>query len=369
MDIYIQLLGIIGYLFLVPSTCCPETCWCSNATQPTVDCSYRNLINVPTGLPFDLRHLSLSVNDIRDLNAASFTNILKVKFLWIAYNKITTIQPGTFQNLTNLTNLDLSHNQLLDFPWQDLSALKYLQLLNLNNNKLATVLPGTFKNSRSLRSLQLSNNHLFSLPEGVFDPLTTLSHLQLHHNDFHCSCALSWLMDWIQKIQATVDRRGDINCLTPSELKGVSLEKVPDLLKCRKPIELISDDPELGNTLLLCKKVGVPYMMIHKKAKTQESFAVAIKRFANGSIILSPEKQGLTYLCHVSNQTVKNTGDISVSLIHDKISGWPKEPGEKLLLFMVSGREGSLVNEASHVMPICRIPWHMLLLLLWYIIP
>lgn len=360
MDVYFQFFGIIGYLFLVPSTCCPESCRCTKATRPSVDCSYRNLINVPADLPFNLKQLSLSVNYISDLNATTFANVLEVTSLWLAYNNITTIQPGTFQNLTSLMSLDLSHNQLLDFPWGDLSTLEDLQLLNLNNNKLATVLPGTFKKSRSLRSLQLSNNQLFSLPEGIFDPLTSLSHIQLHHNAFHCSCSLSWLMDWIKEVQTIVDRKGDINCLTPSEIKGVSLEKVPNL-QCRRPLEVMGDDPELGNTLLFCKEVRVPHIMIHKDKK-QESFGVAIKKFANGSIILNPDNQGLTYLCYVSKQTVDNTGEISIYLNHHKISGWPNKPGEKLLVFIVA-------NKASCVVSICRIHWNMLLLLLWYIIP
>ncbi|XP_018410138.1 PREDICTED: immunoglobulin superfamily containing leucine-rich repeat protein 2-like [Nanorana parkeri] len=368
MEVHFQFFGIIGYLFLVPSTCCPETCGCTTSTQPSVDCSYRNLIHVPEDLPFNLKQLSLSVNYISHLNATSFANILKVTSLWLAHNSITTIQLSTFQNLTNLMSLDLSHNQLLDFPWRDLLALEDLELLNLNNNKLATVLPEAFKKSRSLRSLQLSNNRLSSLPEGIFDPLTTLSHLQLHGNAFHCSCSLSWLMDWMKKVKTIVDRKGDIICLTPSELKGVSLAKVPDL-QCRKPLEIMGDDPELGNTLLLCKEVGVPYMMINEKNKKQESFGVAIHKFANGTIILSPDRQDLTYLCHVSNQSVENTGEISVSLNHHKISGWPNESGEKLLLFIVSERAGSLVNEAPCVVSLCMKHWCMLLLLLWYIIP
>lgn len=366
MDVYYQFFGLIGYLYLVPSTCCPKICQCSTAVQPSVDCSYRNLINVPTDLPFNLTQLSLSVNDISKLNATSFANILQVTSLWLAFNKITTIQPGTFQNLTSLKNLDLSHNQLLDFPWRELLSLKNLQLLNLNNNQLATVLPDTFKTSKHLRSLQLSNNHLYSIPEGIFDPLTNLSHLQIHSNAFHCSCSLSWLMDWMKKIQINIDRKGDIVCRTPSELHGVALEKVPDL-QCRKPVEVMGNDPSLANTLLICKEVGVPHMMINKKNEKHEGFGVAIKKFANGSITIRPDKQDLTYLCHTSNQSVENTGEMSIFLTHHKISGWPIEPGEKVLLFIVSGKARSLVNEASCVLAMCRI--FMLLLLLWYIIP
>ncbi|XP_068128675.1 immunoglobulin superfamily containing leucine-rich repeat protein-like [Hyperolius riggenbachi] len=369
MDFYFEFFGIVCYLFLVPSASCPVECRCTNATRPSVDCSYRDLIYVPTNLPDRLRQLTLSVNQISDLSATSFANTVEVKSLWLSYNKITTIQAGTFHSLTHLMNLDLSHNKLSNFPWGDLLTLGDLQLLNLNNNHLVAISPGTFNNSRSLRSLQLSSNHLYSLPEGIFDPLTALSHLQLHDNAFHCSCSLLWLMDWIKKVK-TIDKKGDVICLTPNDLKGTSLEKVPDMY-CRKPLEVMGDNPSLANTLLLCREVGVPYLLTHKLDNEDNSYKnikVSTKIFANGSITLSPDKKGALYLCHVSNHTAGNTDKISMSIARYEISGWPNEPGQKLLLLLVSDKLSSEVDAGSCVSPIGRMHSLLLLGLLWYTI-
>ncbi|XP_063782522.1 immunoglobulin superfamily containing leucine-rich repeat protein 2-like [Pseudophryne corroboree] len=370
MGLSLQFFSIVGFLCLVPSTSCPTACRCTSTARLSADCSYRKLMHVPEDLPVSLNQLTLAVNQITDLNCSSFANSPGLTSLWLAYNQITTIHPGTFQNLTQLINLDLSHNQIVDFPWSDLATLEKLQLLNLNNNQLLTLPPGALNNCRSLRSLQLSSNRLYSLPEGLFHTLISLSHLQLHSNSFHCSCSLAWLMEWLQKAEITIDRKGDIVCLSPNEFKGVSLEKVPDL-QCRKPLEIVGDDPVLVDTLLLCKEVGFPYVMILKDSREHNSYneiEVAIRKLVNGSFTVTPVKKDMAYLCRVYNHTSQTTGDISVS-ISQTIPGWPMEPREKLLLFLVSGKVRSEANAASCVMAVPRLWWQALLVLMWQRIP
>ncbi|KAM9311808.1 immunoglobulin superfamily containing leucine-rich repeat protein 2-like [Gastrophryne carolinensis] len=348
MGVSLQFLVIACYSFLMPCTSCPVTCRCTAAVRPSVDCSYRDLIHVPVDLPISLKQLSLSVNYISGLNATSFANVLKVTSLWLSYNKITAIQPGTFENLTHLMSLDLSHNQLFDFPWNDLSTLEELQLLNLNNNHLVSISAKAFTKSKNLRSLQLSNNRLYSLPEGILEPLSSLSHLQLHANVFNCSCSLSWLIDWIKKVQAIVDRKGEVTCFYPSELRGITLEKVPDL-QCRKPLEIMNDKPVVDTTLLLCKEVGVQYVIVNpqNKGESYSETEVVIKKFANGSIAVRPSKQSMVYICHVANHTEGNAEGIPVSLVHYKMLGWPNVPTGKLLLLDMSGRFQSQIHKVN----------------------
>lgn len=368
MGTFILLFATVGYLCLMPSTSCPATCQCITTGRASADCSYRELMHVPAGFPENLNQLTLSVNNISELNRTSFASILMLTSLWLTYNKITTIHPGTFQFLTHLINLDLSHNQLSEFPWTDLSTLADLELLNLNNNQLVTIPFGAFNNSRSLRSLQLSNNQLYSLPEGLFDPLISLSHVQLHRNSFHCSCSLAWLIDWIKKTWTTIDRKKEILCLSPKDLKDISLDKVPDL-QCRKPLEIMSDSPVWDNTLLLCKEVGVPYLLIQKDRDEQKNYndiEVTIRKFKNGSVTVTPIKQGTAYLCRVSNYTTENTGEISVTLAHHEISGWQVDPEEKLLLLLVSGKKRSITNAGSSVMGISMLFWQASFMLLWH---
>ncbi|KAM3925070.1 immunoglobulin superfamily containing leucine-rich repeat protein 2-like [Leptodactylus fuscus] len=368
MGTFILSFAIIGYLILVPGTCCPSSCQCTNTTRPSADCSYRELMQVPVGFPENLNQLTLSVNNIRELNRTSFGGILRLTSLWLAYNMITTIHPGTFQSLTSLTSLDLSHNQLNEFPWMDLSTLGDLELINLNNNQLDTIPLGTFNNSKNLRSLQLSSNRLYSLPEGLFDPLTSLSHVQLHHNSFHCSCSLAWLIHWIQSTWITVDKKIEIVCLSPNDLKDIPLNKVPDL-QCKKPLEIMSDDTHWGNTLLLCKEVAEPYFMIQKEPHGQKNYndiKVAIRTYKNGSVTVTPIDQGAAYLCRVSNSTAENIGEISVTLSY-QILGWQVNPNEKLLLLLMSDHTRSITNGgSSSTMTVPMLVLQALLIVLWH---
>ncbi|XP_066448463.1 immunoglobulin superfamily containing leucine-rich repeat protein 2-like [Eleutherodactylus coqui] len=355
MGTFVPLFAIVGYLCLVPSTSCPAICKCLTTARSSADCSYRELTHVPEGFPENIYQLTLSANSISELNRTSFAGILKLTSLWLKYNMITTIHAGTFQFLTSLKSLDISHNQLSEFPWTDLLTLVDLELLNLNNNQLATIPFGVFNNSRGLRSLQLSNNRLYSLPEGLFDPLTSLSHVQLHNNSFHCSCSLAWLIDWIQRTLITIDRKKEIICLSPKDLMDISLDKVPDL-QCRKPLEAVSDDPNWGNTLLFCKEVEVPYLIIKKDKDEQKDYndmEVTIRKFKNGSVTVTSIKQGTAYLCRESNYTTENTGEISVTLAHHQIPDWQIVPQEKLLLLLVSGH----TNSGSTVMAIPMLFW------------
>ncbi|XP_056428732.1 immunoglobulin superfamily containing leucine-rich repeat protein 2-like [Hyla sarda] len=368
MGTYIILSAVVGCLCLVPSTSCPAICRCITKARPSADCSYRELMHVPLGFPDNLNQLTLSVNNIGELNRTSFAGISKLTSLWLTYNQITAIHPGTFQSMISLINLDISHNQLVEFPWMDLAALTDLELLNLNNNQLVTIPPGAFNNSKKLRSLQLSNNRLYSLPEGLFDLLTSLSHVQLHRNSFHCSCSLAWLIDWIRITWTTVDRKKEIICLSPQELKDISLDKVPNL-QCRKPLEIMNDDPVWSNTLLLCKEVGVPYIVIktdRNKENKYGDYEVAIRKFKNGSITVTPIKQGTAYLCQVSNYTTETTGEISVTLAHKQISGWQVDPEEKLLLLLVSGNVRSITNAGPSSMVYPLPYWQTLFIILWH---
>uniref|UniRef100_A0A8C7ZKS8 Immunoglobulin superfamily containing leucine-rich repeat 2 n=1 Tax=Oryzias sinensis TaxID=183150 RepID=A0A8C7ZKS8_9TELE len=139
--------------------CCPEHCTCQDKySQYFADCAYKNLQEVPVGLPSNVTTLSLSANQIKLLKSNSFVDIPQVTSVWLSHNEIVTIEMGTLAPLIHLRNLDISNNKIVHFPWQDLQNLTTLQLLKMNNNEMVNLPKDAFSTLTDLRSLRINNN-------------------------------------------------------------------------------------------------------------------------------------------------------------------------------------------------------------------
>nr|XP_014428009.1 immunoglobulin superfamily containing leucine-rich repeat protein 2 [Pelodiscus sinensis] len=208
---------------------CPEPCTCVEKKfgRQLAECAYRDLQEVPAGLPSNVTTLSLSANRIRSLQQRSFLEVTQVSSLWLAHNEISAIEAGTFAGLLHLKNIDLSHNQLADFPWRDLHNLSALQLLKMNNNQLARLPADAFRTLRDLRSLWINDNKLATIAQGTFDSLTSLSHLQIYNNPLNCTCALLWLKGWAENTLISIPERDSISCAAPDSFRGLPLARVP----------------------------------------------------------------------------------------------------------------------------------------------
>ncbi|XP_064152233.1 immunoglobulin superfamily containing leucine-rich repeat protein 2 [Loxodonta africana] len=254
------LLGVAG--------ACPEPCACVDKyAHQFADCAYKELREVPEGLPANVTTLSLSANKITVLRRGAFANVTQVTSLWLAHNEVRTVESGALAVLSQLKNLDLSHNLISSFPWSDLRNLSALQLLKMNHNRLSS-LPGNALGALpDLRSLRINNNRLRTLAPGTFDELSALSHLQLYHNPFHCGCGLVWLQAWASSTRVSLPEPDSIACATPPALQGVPVHRLPTL-PCAPPSVRLSSEPEpeapgsplrAGLTLVLhCTAEGHP---------------------------------------------------------------------------------------------------------------
>uniref|UniRef100_A0A3P8RI77 Immunoglobulin superfamily containing leucine-rich repeat 2 n=1 Tax=Amphiprion percula TaxID=161767 RepID=A0A3P8RI77_AMPPE len=144
---------------LTPGLSCPELCTCSDKYgRHFAECSNKDLVEVPDGLPPNVTTLSLSANKISLIPVGSFDNITRVTSLWMAHNEIVSIEHGTLSPLVHLRNFDISHNKLIDFPWEDLQNLTALDMLKMNHNEMVHLPRDAFVNLNDLRSLRLNNN-------------------------------------------------------------------------------------------------------------------------------------------------------------------------------------------------------------------
>lgn len=250
--------------------CCPELCSCQDKfAHQFADCAYKDLLEVPVGLPSNVTTVSLSANKIKLLKSKSFINITQVTSLWLAHNEIVTIETDTLAPLIQLRNLDISYNKIVDFPWEDLHNLTALQLLKMNNNEMVNLPKDAFSTLKDLRSLRINHNKFTTIVQGTFSALSSMSHLQIFNNPFICSCSLEWLRDWIETTKISVPEPNSIVCASPEQLKGTMVTKVPKL-DCRAPTVTITYQPNIENTeisegvmvILNCETQGSPKPLV-----------------------------------------------------------------------------------------------------------
>ncbi|XP_039991922.1 immunoglobulin superfamily containing leucine-rich repeat protein 2-like [Xiphias gladius] len=326
---------------------CPELCTCSDKYgRHFAECSYKDMTEVPDGLPPNVTTVSLSANKISLIPSGSFDNVTRVTSLWMAHNEIVTIEQGTLAPLVNLRNFDISHNKIVDFPWEDLQNLTALHMLKMNHNEMAHLPRDAFSNLKDLRSLRLNNNKFITLAKGTFDGLVSLSHLQIYSNPFACTCSLDWLRHWISTSTISVSEQNLIICASPEKLKGEVIGRLPES-KCTSPNVTIRNEPSIQNTtlyedstlVLTCVFKGNPKPLvmwnIQSKSQKQElalSFTEdgsaesnedsvlshhPLKVFNNGTLVISHlrKEDGGNYSCSATNEFGRADDSVSVEVV------------------------------------------------------
>ncbi|XP_025962006.2 leucine-rich repeat-containing protein 26 [Dromaius novaehollandiae] len=184
----------ITCLFLLhplPSPACPAACHCSLGD---VDCTEHDLHEVP-----------------HNLSANTST-------LWLGYNFITALRPGSFPFLPVLLRLSLPHNHLGTIHSQALVGLGELQELDLSNNYLTVLTSETFLPLISLVTLNLGSNRLGELEPRVLYALPQLQALFLHSNPWVCTCSIQPLWYWLSHNKEKIKEKSLLLCTSPEQL-------------------------------------------------------------------------------------------------------------------------------------------------------
>ncbi|XP_070710330.1 asporin [Pempheris klunzingeri] len=160
---------------------CPPECACYGRV---VQCSDKDVDNVPYGIPYNARYILLMNNHIKSIQLDLLSEYVSMEFLVLSNNQLKdgSIE-GAFEGVPALKRLYLDKNLLESVP-TDLPVS--LEELRLDNNPLRVMSEAAWARCPGLLVLSLSNSSLGnrsdSLPNAVLSPLCKLRTLNLDHN-------------------------------------------------------------------------------------------------------------------------------------------------------------------------------------------
>lgn len=100
----------------------------------------------------------------------------------LEYKDIDSINPNTFQGLTQLEHLYLDHNMLTKLEDDTFKGLFRLSVLSLSNNEIHTISENIFNGLTSLEWLHLETNHISTFNENALRTNYKLEYLNLDYN-------------------------------------------------------------------------------------------------------------------------------------------------------------------------------------------
>ncbi|XP_070265944.1 leucine-rich repeats and immunoglobulin-like domains protein 3 isoform X2 [Myotis yumanensis] len=207
-------------------------------------------------LPEQLKHfqsletLDLSSNNISELKTAFPP--LQLKYLYINSNRITSMEPGCFDNLANtLLALKLNRNRISAIP-PKMFKLPQLQHLELNRNKIKNVDGLTFQGLGALKSLKMQRNGVTRLMDGAFWGLSNMEILQLDHNNL-TEITKGWLYGLLMLQELHLSQNA-INRISPDAWEFC--QKLSELDLTFNHLSRLDDSSFLGLSLLNTLHIG-----------------------------------------------------------------------------------------------------------------
>eukprot|EP00057_Strongylocentrotus_purpuratus_P020759 XP_011675233.1 PREDICTED: protein slit-like [Strongylocentrotus purpuratus] len=226
--------------------------------------------------------LRFTENKLQSLSPYVFSNLTRLVELDLSQNQIVTVEPVFFQarifeQLSALQNLSLEACHISCIPHLAFTGLESLRVLNLrgniiqqlnfdifkmldqmtiinlDDNLLAYLDEQLFSNNPRLTTLLLSNNRLTSLNQTTFEAIeSSLLSLDFSMNPINCNCDLRWLRDWMSGHIDVIDENRTV-CSSASlePLRGKPLLDFDPNTLCGLNIALVCLTPLAGIFLIV----------------------------------------------------------------------------------------------------------------------
>ncbi|XP_061580864.1 leucine-rich repeat, immunoglobulin-like domain and transmembrane domain-containing protein 3a [Cololabis saira] len=335
---------------------CPSQCTCvshgrtEGAGSRSVLCNDPDMSDVPVNVPVDTIKLRVEKTAVRRIPNEAFYYLVELRYLWITYNSISSVDAASFYNLKVLHELRLDGNLISVFPWESLRETPRLRTLDLHNNRLSSVPTEAIPYLLNITYLDLSSNKLTTLPSDLMDiwppfngqPASSNSSqkvvLGLQDNPWFCDCKISKLIELCRMTDsALVFMDLFLSCAAPDNLAGVLFQRA-ELENCVKPSVMTSATKITStlnsNVLLRCDATGTPTPNLYWTTSdgspvdntVQESPGDGI-RWSIMSLHGIEYKDAGNYSCKAKNFAGTAAATISVSIAGSASTTVPPEPG------------------------------------------
>ncbi|XP_067280943.1 leucine-rich repeat and immunoglobulin-like domain-containing nogo receptor-interacting protein 4a [Pseudorasbora parva] len=243
---------------------CAQRCDCL-PKLPIVNCSSRQMVSVPEGIPDDTRTLDLTRNHLKTLARRRFSELAQLRELDLSDNLVMVIEVEAFAGLQNLVTLRLSRNRLKIIPVGAFSGLPSVQLLDISQNEILVFLDDMFREMAALRKLEASGNELVFVSNRAFSGLSELRELNLDRENL-TSVPIEALSDLSGLVQLRLSRLG-LSTLPNNSFR--QLGRLQELRVSHCPsLDSLAGNSLIGLnltslTLSHCNLSSVPYSPLH----------------------------------------------------------------------------------------------------------
>lgn len=165
---------------------CPADCYCIQNSHFFLNCSNRDLTQIPKNISNNVDEIDLSNNNISQVDASSFASLPKLYKINLANNQIDDVEREAFRGAENLRIIDLTNNSLTQMQPETFHEASRLEQLWLAGNPIELPNIGPFLDQKGLKLLDLENCNLTNsdLQGELFKPLVVLKSLNLMNNFF-----------------------------------------------------------------------------------------------------------------------------------------------------------------------------------------
>ena len=162
-----------------------------------------------------LKFLSLSNNNMDNLQAGTFAGLGNLTTLEMINSNIATMDKDIFADLTSLAFLYLDKNKIKNLSPDYFTNLSSLVVVSVKDNAIKDFRADVFQNQPHFSNLYISRNQLTTIPAGTIFPKKIVD---VSENPLACICDLRWFRYWIHKTNVSVIHLDKTTCSRSSIL-------------------------------------------------------------------------------------------------------------------------------------------------------